>query len=72
MKIFSYFLTEIITQINDKIQINTENEIITTVSTKLILSENIWSVRIFRVNFLTHGINFLTHGNNFKILTARN
>ena len=39
---------------------------------KLTLSENIWPVRIFSVNFLTQGINFLTHGDNFKILTARN
>ena len=35
MKTFSYFLTEIITQINGKIQINTENEINTAVSTKI-------------------------------------
>ena len=35
MKTFSYFLTEVITQINGKIQINTENEIDTTVSTKI-------------------------------------
>ena len=35
MKTFSYFLTEVITQINDKIQINTENEIDTSVSTKI-------------------------------------
>ena len=34
MKTFSYFLIEIITQINGKIQINTENEINTVVSTK--------------------------------------
>ena len=38
---------------------------------KLTLSENIWQVSIFSVNFLTHGINFLTHGDNFKILTAK-
>ena len=72
MKTFSYFLTEIITQINGKLQINTENEINTAVSTKITLSENIWPVRIFSVNFLTHGINCLTHSDNFKILTARN
>ena len=35
MKTFSYFLTEIITQINGKIQINTENKINTAVSTKI-------------------------------------
>ena len=35
MKTFSYFLTEVITQINGKIQINTENEINTAVSTKI-------------------------------------
>ena len=35
MKTFSYFLTEIITQINGRIQINTENEINTAVSTKI-------------------------------------
>ena len=35
MKTFSYFLTEIITQINGKIQINTENEINIVVSTKI-------------------------------------
>ena len=34
MKTFSYFLTEIITQIDGEIQINTENEINTAVSTK--------------------------------------
>ena len=39
---------------------------------KLTLSENMWPVKIFSVNFLTHGINLLTHGDNFKILTARN
>ena len=35
MKTFSYFLTETITQINGKIQINTENEINTAVPTKI-------------------------------------
>ena len=35
MKTFSCFLSEIITQINGKIQINTENEINTAVSTKI-------------------------------------
>ena len=39
---------------------------------KLTLSENFWPVKIFSVNFLTHGINFLTYSDNFKILTARN
>ena len=33
--ILLYFLTEISTQINGKNQISTENEIITTVSTKI-------------------------------------
>ena len=35
MKTFSYFLTEIITHINGKIKINTENEMNTVVSTKI-------------------------------------
>ena len=35
MKTFLYFLTEIITQINGKIQINTENKINIAVSTKI-------------------------------------
>ena len=35
MKTFLYFLTEIITHIDGKIQINTENEINTAVSTKI-------------------------------------
>ena len=35
MKTFSYFISEIITQISGKIQINTENEINTAVSTKI-------------------------------------
>ena len=42
MKTFSYFFAEIITQINGKIQINSENEISTSVSTKI----NTHSVRI--------------------------
>ena len=35
MKTFSYFLTENITQINGKIQLNTKNKINAAVSTKI-------------------------------------
>ena len=72
MKTFSYFLTQIITQINGEIQLILKMKVIPLSPPKLTLSENIWPVRIFSVNFLTHGINFLTHGDNFKIFTARN
>ena len=49
-----------------KIKLMANFKLILSAPPNLTLSENFWPVRIFSVNFLTHGINFLTHGNNFE------